>query len=619
MLKYLFFSISLTFSLSAISQISKSKIITNSFIVEINPDFNLSKWASSTSLNIHKIRPIFKKLNYWAVEFSGAKALHIHRLELLKNTPGIVSVQEDYITEKRVLPNDEMIADQWALTLTEVDKVWDFTTGGKTVDGQDIVVAIIDDGFDITHEDLVENIWINQQEIPDNNEDDDGNGYRDDYFGLHLPTQTDDHLEISHGTSVAGIIGAKGNNAIGMSGINWDIKLMLLSVARSTSNTGGAVSDIVEGYQYILDQREKYNNSDGAEGAFVVVSNFSSGISGAFPGEVPMWCSIYDELGRAGILNVSAVDNDNVDVEVEGDIPTLCPSDFLITATNTDINDQKIFSAAFGALSVDLGAPGEEALSTITENRYRAFNGTSSSTPHVAGVVALLYSLPCTNLNQLSHEDPMSAALIVKKAILDGVDANLDLEGITVTGGRLNAFNSLVELDKEPPILENCPEDVTITEEDSTFLWDEPSILDDCGSAQIVSNFERGGFFRLGTTEVILSVTDLLGNAANCTFNVTKEGTPENGIEFLEIKNVIYDNMTDLLSINFETGSFEVHIVEIYNMLGQRIFRELYIPISSQNNRFDIASVNYPIAAYVAQISKAGGGIRSIKKFVIAR
>ncbi len=603
----------------SIAQNETKNVIPNRFIVECAEGFDLKKWVQSKSLKINEIRPIFKKYNYWLLEFSGGKRNQQKQIKLLQSTQGIVHVQQDMYARFRRLPDDEFIPDQWALDLIEVAKVWDITTGGTTQDGREIVVAVIDDGYDIDHEDIVDNLWVNTAEIPDNDLDDDGNGYEDDYFGLHLPSQTDNHLEIDHGTSVAGIVGAKGNNTIGMSGINWDIKIMHLSLARSTGSTGGSVSDIIEAYQYALDQREKYNDTNGAEGAFVVATNFSGGIEQAFPDDVPMWCPIYEELGRAGIINISAVANEDINVEIEGDIPSLCSSDFLITTTNTDINDQKIVSAAFGSLSVDLGAPGEDALSTIKDNRYREFSGTSSSAPHVAGVAALLYSLPCTNLLEMAKEDPPVAALLVKRAILDGVNLNADLSGITVTGGRLNAYNAFVQLDKEAPVLESCPEDVTIFEADSTYLWDEPTIVDDCGGVMMESTFERGRPFRLGTTEIVLTATDLLGNSATCSFHVTKEGSTEQNIEFLEVENVLFDRESDLLSVNFETGSFEVHIIDIYNMIGQRLLHQLYIPISSGSNRVDIPGVSYPTGAYVLVLSKAGGALRSSRKFVMAQ
>lgn len=597
---------------------SPSAVVPDRLIVQIDPGFDIKKWVEQNAYDFKEVRPIFKKRNYWVIEMNVSQKSLGEAIKSISKTKGIQGVYQDYYTESRIFPNDPMISDQWPLGLIEVDKVWDITTGGTTYDGQEIVVAVIDDGYDILHEDLIENHWINTAEIEGNGIDDDNNGYVDDYFGLHVPSQSDNHLVINHGVSVAGIIGAKGNNGLGISGINWDVKLMLLSITRSVGNSGGSVSDIVEAYQYVLEQREKYNETDGEEGAFVVVTNYSGGISRLFPEDVPMWCDVYDELGQAGILNVSAVANEGYDADVEGDIPTLCVSDFLLTITNTDIADRKVNEAAFGRVSVDLGAPGEDAPSTRSNDRYAPFNGTSSAAPHAAGVAALIYSLPCSKIVDLAKTDPPAAALLVKQAMMDGVDLIPELNSVTVSEGRLNAYNAFVELEKSPPAFMNCPEDITISEEDSAYVWDEPEILDDCGGYTLISSFERGSEFRFGQTDVTLTVTDLLGNANSCSFSVTREGSAELEIAFLEVENVIYDPKTGVADIAFETGSFETHIIDIYNMIGQIVRRELFIPFNSGRNRAEIINLTLASGAYFVVVSKAGGGIRNAEKFVVA-
>ncbi|MEL6987790.1 MAG: S8/S53 family peptidase [Bacteroidota bacterium] len=320
--------------------------------------------------------------------------------------------------------------------MIDIEKAWDFSTGGISPNGDTIVIAILDSGCDLDHEDIQDNLWKNKAEIPNDGIDNDGNGYTDDYLGINLRRGDDNHNADSHGTPVTGIIGAKGNNTEGVSGINWNIKLMIISNVTT-------VAEIIEGYEYVLDQRIKYNQSNGAEGAYVVATNFSAGVDNRFPEEFPTWCNVFNTLGKAGILNVCSVTNSNRDVELAGDLPTLCPSPYLISVTNTDRFDRKVSDAGFGNVSVDLGAPGEGALSTYPNDRYFTFEGTSSAAPHVSGVIGLLFSInACDKYSSLMRDNPATATSLVKQLILDGTDSITDLEGRSVSGGRLNAFNS---------------------------------------------------------------------------------------------------------------------------------------------------------------------------------
>ncbi len=184
--------------------------------------------------------------------------------------------------------------------------------------------------------------------------------------------------------------------------------------------------------------RKLYNDSNGSEGAFVVVTNSSLGIDGAWADDHPMWCAAYDDLGEAGILSVASTTNRASNVDEEGDMPSTCTSAFLITVTNTDIDDQLFKVAGYGPVYVDLGAPGENSLTTTIDNSYYDFGGTSAAAPHVTGAVALLYSMPCEEFMHQVKSEPVSTALRLKSMLLQGVDPLESLDGKTVTGGRLN-------------------------------------------------------------------------------------------------------------------------------------------------------------------------------------
>src|SRR5688572_12616147 len=222
-------------------------------------------------------------------------------LSAVKNLSCVVSIQEDRRIEWRdTEPNDPAYINQSDMELIGMPEAWDIARGGVTSKGDTIVVAIIDNGFEPNHIDLRDNIWKNREEIPNDDIDNDLNGYTDDYVGVNIATGDDQHPPGNHhGTSVAGIIGARGNNGTGISGVNWNVKMMLVSGANFES-------ELIEAYEYVLDFRKKYNQTNGAEGAFVVVTNLSGGINNAWADDHPLWCNMYDQLGEEGVLSVTA-------------------------------------------------------------------------------------------------------------------------------------------------------------------------------------------------------------------------------------------------------------------------------------------------------------------------
>ena len=343
------------------------------------------------------------------------------------------------VTFRDSIPNDPLFETQWDMKLIEAPQVWEISTGGQTAVSDEIVVAVLDKGFDLSHEEFAGSIWQNPGEIPGDGNDNDGNGYADDVNGWNFRDSSPEFSVENHGTWVAGTIGAKGNNGKGLAGVNWNVKLMFLGVEYA--------SEVVEAFQYVLALREKYNQTNGAEGAFVVVTNGSFGLDGVACEEQPTWGESYDPLGEAGVLSVAATANEDWDVDVQGDIPTSCPSEYLISVTSTDSNDLRAPNAAYGKVSIDLAAPGKGTTTTNTLQRYKEdFGGTSSACPHVAGGVALLYSLPCSDLAASAKTQPAQTARLVRDAIFEGVDPVASLQDKTATGGRLNLFNSMVYL-----------------------------------------------------------------------------------------------------------------------------------------------------------------------------
>lgn len=348
----------------------------------------------------------------------------------------MVAQKNHRVYQRATIPDDPLFGSQWQYYQDndrdiDADEAWDVTTGGTTPNGDVIVVGVIDGGCNLNHPDLIDNLWVNEGEIPSNGIDDDGNGYIDDINGWNAYGSNGNIPVDGHGTAVNGIVGATGNNSLGVTGVNWDVKIM--TIAGSSGNE----ATVIESYSYLLESRMLYNSSGGAEGSFVVATNASFGIDFGNPDNYPLWCGMYDTLGENGILSCGATINGNQNVDIIGDVPTACPSEYLISVTNTNINDVKVTNAGYGLETIDLGAPGQGAY-TVNTNGYGGFGGTSGATPHVTGTIALLYSAPCVNLADMAIEDPSRAARIVRDLIFEGVDPNASLEGITVTGGRLN-------------------------------------------------------------------------------------------------------------------------------------------------------------------------------------
>lgn len=391
--------------------------------------------VQGVATRVQAVEEVSAPMRAWLFRFDTAALGQEAMLRAFWRHPGVQLAQNNHILAVRTTPNDPLFGQQWWHQNIQSQQAWNVATGGVTATGDTIVVAIIEKA-DLTHPDLAANAWINRGEIPGNGIDDDGNGYVDDVHGWNPQTGNDDVYGGSHGTEVAGMIGAVGNNGLQVVGVNWHVKMMPVHYRDSQE------ANVLAAYTYPLVMRRLYNASGGGKGAFVVATNASWGVDGGQPASAPLWCAMYDTLGMAGILNCASTTNNNVDVDQVGDLPTACPSDYMISVTATNNNDQRTFSG-YGVTTVDLGAPGANVLTTALGGGTATVSGTSFASPLTAGVVALLYSVPCASLAALAHNDPPEAAMRVRQALFAGVDHVGNLPGQTVTGGRVNAHTSV--------------------------------------------------------------------------------------------------------------------------------------------------------------------------------
>ncbi|MCP5023456.1 MAG: S8 family serine peptidase [bacterium] len=383
---------------------------------------------------------LYRALNLRLVYITPSSNLESTLIDL-ESRAGVIYAQEDHDVTARVsIPNDTQFPSMYGLHNTgqnggtvdadiDAPEAWDLSTGSS-----DVVIAIVDDGAQSTHPDLLPNRWENSAEMNGaNGVDDDGNGYVDDKFGWNAYDNSGSVPSSYHGTHVAGTAAARGNNSVGVVGVNWDAKLM--HIAGSSTQT----STVMIAYGYARDQKDLWLQSGGTQGANVVVTNSSFGIDNAncMSGSYPAWNDAYDDMGSVGILSCAATANSPNNIDMVGDVPTGCGSDWLISVTATNRNDQRNF-AAYGQTTIDLAAPGASIMSTITGSGYGTATGTSMATPHVTGAVAFLHSVAPPSLQAQMQSNPGAAALVLKGIMLDSVDPLSALTTQTVSGGRLN-------------------------------------------------------------------------------------------------------------------------------------------------------------------------------------
>ena len=418
--------------------------IPGEFIVMFHAQQDAQKFASAHGLE-------------WSQALSSRAHIHLLRaqgettsaqdwavLRALQSDPLLEAAQFNHEVQNRETePNDPQLPQQWHHVQSgdhdiDSDLAWDITTGGAAADGSRIVVAVLEGGgSNYNHVDLIDNHWVNTAEIPDNGVDDDENGFVDDYDGWNSGANNDNIAAGGHGTSVSGMIGATGDNGLGGVGVNWDVDIMQVDMGNGLSE-----ANVIAAYNYPYEMRAIFNESEGARGAFVVATNASWGIDLANPANYPVWCAYYDDLGAQGILNCGATANAQYNIDTQGDMPTGCSSPYMVSVTATNDNDVRTFSG-YGATTIDLGAPGDQVYLPSGSSGYSSTSGTSFASPCVAGAIALVYSAPCPDLMGLALSNPQAAADLVRGYILDGTDEVSNLIGETVTGGRLNAFNSL--------------------------------------------------------------------------------------------------------------------------------------------------------------------------------
>jgi hypothetical protein len=369
--------------------------------------------------------------------FTGIHHLRLRNLTKMRDALAYFQTQDEVVyaapNHKRrllgVVPNDPEWSTQWAMEKIGMPDVWAETQGSSSV-----IVAIVDTGVEWTHPDLSANMWTNSGETNcSDGIDNDGNGFVDDCRGWDFRTHSNlpvDHY--GHGTHVAGIIGAVGNNGMGIAGMNWNVKIMPVKFMDKT-DTGeweGTVADEIAAIEYAANNGAKIINA--SYGCNPVPDDPSQ------TDECVFNQAEYDAIkaaGDAGVLFIAAAGNEGVNNDTgrtnypsSYDLPNL-----IAVAASDSIDDQPTWSN-YGLGTVHLAAPGVLIRSTFKESLYyQTLSGTSMATAFVSGTAALMLAVK-----------PDATPAELKASILASVDKSDYLTGMVSTGGRLNAQKALL-------------------------------------------------------------------------------------------------------------------------------------------------------------------------------
>lgn len=310
--------------------------------------------------------------------------------------------QPNYIRTVSKVPDDPLFANQWNLNNSndadiDAPEAWDVRS-----DCSGIAVAVMDTGINYSHRDLAGN-YLNIE-------------------GYDFANRDSDPLDDNgHGTAVAGIIGAAGDNGLGIAGVCWNVRLIALKIF--DENGIGSTSNIIEAAQYAVALKKEHNVN-------LKVLNMSFDGGGFSQAEV----DALKALQAADILVVAAAGNEGTDNDKTPQYPASYDVDNIISVAATDYSDRLAYFSSYGVKSVDIAAPGQMILSTYTpyNESYQVESGTSMAAPQVAGVAALVAS-----------ENPVYGYRETKEAILQGADRVSSLDGLVANSARLNAHGAV--------------------------------------------------------------------------------------------------------------------------------------------------------------------------------
>jgi subtilisin family serine protease len=401
------------------SVVSRTASVADHLMVKPRPGAAEAEVLADLGIPGAKVRKKMPASGVWLVSFpvSGVTGFS-QALDAGKRArKAVFYAESDDVVTTNVVPNDPSFSQLWGLRNTgqsggvagvdiRATNAWE--TDGDT-GSLNVKVGVIDTGIDHTHPDLADNIWVNPNEIAGNGIDDDGNGYIDDVRGWNFYNDTNNAMDLGgHGTHVAGTIGGRGNNGVGVAGVCWRVSLVPL---KFLGPNGGTTSDAVEAVAYATSIGVHLTNNSWGGG----------GYSQALK-------DVIDAAHTAGILFVAAAGNESNNNDLSPSYPGSFTSPNIISVASITRSGGLSWFSNYGLTSVDVGAPGSDIYSTVPGGGYASLSGTSMASPHVAGLCALIKS-----------QKPGMTHIEIRDAVLRTARPLASLNGNTVTGGLIDA------------------------------------------------------------------------------------------------------------------------------------------------------------------------------------
>lgn len=411
----------------------------------------------------------------------------------LNSNTYVSSFEQDAVREEDVSSNDSQAASEWALAAIDATNAWGITTGSSSV-----VVAVIDTGVDYTHVDLAANMWTNSGEIAGNGIDDDGDGFIDDVYGYNFFSDTGDAKDDNgHGTHVAGTIGAVGNNGTGVTGVNWSVSIMSLKFM--SSNGSGYLSDAIEAMNYATMMRTTYGVNVRVANCSWGGSSFSSAMETAI-----------QAANDAGILVVVAAGNSSSNNDATAQYPANYDN-VISVAASTKTNTLASFSN-YGSTTVDIAAPGVSIYSTVLNNSYAYYSGTSMAAPQVSAVAALCWAA-----------NPDATVAEVRAAILNGVTKVSSLSGKVASGGVLDAYATLELITADLPTISTLTVSSSSVTVGTKVTLSAKGITDSLGKVnQVLFYRDSNGNGMWDSSDTLVASTSTISNGtAKATVSTT--------------------------------------------------------------------------------------------------
>lgn len=458
--------------IGSVGAANEQEYVPGEYVVVMKKNAQVTASVFQSSFRAFSAQAINKKAKTFLVKKSPIERADFAIAELESN-PAVAFAEPNYIYRINTTPNDPMFGDLWGLSnngdkdgLKGFDinavQAWTLSKGSK-----DIIVGVIDTGVDYTHPDLSENIWVNEAELNGvEGVDDDNNGFVDDIHGYDFANDDGDPMDDNmHGTHVSGTIGARGDDGVGVVGVNWNVRIMALKFI--TAAGSGTLESAIKAIDYSIQM-----------GAMLTSNSWGGG------GKSQSLEAAIQRARDAGQLFVAAAGNSGKDSDATPMYPAAYEAENIISVAAVDRAGKLADFSNYGATSVDIGAPGVDVVSSTPNGKYKALSGTSMATPHVAGVVALLMAYDRT----LNWEQ-------VKSRLLKTSVPTEALRQKTTTGGMLNAYAALANVLPPPDLSDPANWPYVAASAETTHPYNNKSkeewVFEKAGASQIALYFDR--------------------------------------------------------------------------------------------------------------------------------